>query len=99
MATFRVGQRVRLVRTFLGSSSGRAIGSEGTIVGFGFWPEGSKPCMFRRPLSFASNVLVDFDGHGEYYQHTNQLEPVQYDGANPVAWAECLWQPNKELVT
>lgn len=23
----------------------------------------------------------------------HQFEPIQYDGMQPVEWAECLWQP------
>lgn len=86
MATFRVGQRVRCVRR--GEVTGHAhvlasklkIGFTGTVVGLGH-----KPATYLlEPDEFpGSRGLVN----------GWQLEPLQPERNQTIAWSECAWQP------
>jgi hypothetical protein len=95
MATFQVGQRVRIKWSH---ALPELDGSEGTVVGApqtghdfitGHLYEGYPV----KPDGWASQHDADgipFCPTGE------QLEPIQYDGNKAVEWSECLWQPKHE---
>lgn len=85
MATFRVGQRVRVrsdaSSTLLGST---ALGKEGVILRcadeLGYYR-----LSIRSPL-------------GDYIEaRGSALEPIIDDGRKVVSWSECCWQPPKEI--
>lgn len=98
MATFRVGQRVKLIG---GSNSHTGyrlpstskvikIGSEGTVIRIG-------------PISCEDGTMRDyevkFDSDPESRAISSyQLVPL-YDGHSKVSWSDCLWAPNKENVS
>lgn len=94
MATFRVGQRVKLVR----GVSAKNYGLTGTITEFEFLPVGT-PCDggdIVKPSGIDSDCKVLYDGDTKHsVEHTSRLEPL-YDGHSKVSWSECLWAPNKE---
>jgi len=105
MATFRVGQRVRVIDNGrpLGSRRGplcdgqTSIGREATIIG---------PLRLARFAYSADGYAypIDVDGLGRLNDFGNQtmakpewLEPIQPERNQVIAWSECLWQPNKEI--
>jgi hypothetical protein len=79
MATFFVGQRVRLVRPRHPCYQGL----EGRIRAMGFWPKGT-PTM-STPTIGDCDCVVDWEDQQASLCHTDRLEPI--------AWSECLWQP------
>lgn len=90
MATFRVGQRVKLVRHSDLPNGGRPktpVGSVGTILPHnGNTSFGGVIREYR--VKYDGFTLIGLcDGW--------QLEPL-YDGHSKVSWSECLWAPNKE---
>lgn len=94
MATFRVGQRVRVTGCYAGASDWvvSRVGQETTIVEVGvLFP--------AAPGNLVTGYTVDMEhpewGPVAFAEH--QLEPIQYDGNQKVEWSECLWQPDREL--
>jgi len=87
MATFRVGQRVRLVSKAWGG------GLEGSILSFEVTPKGAR-LDDGNVATHHSNVILrlDFDPYRRYAQHTDDLEPL-YDGNVKTSWNECAWKP------
>lgn len=88
MAMFFVGQRVRI----LVSSTGKE-GLEGRI-----WHTGISIRERTGEEFFAYFVDIDgfgrFDGCGRRWAYKgHELQPILPDGMQPVAWSECLWQP------
>jgi hypothetical protein len=87
MATFYVGQRVRIVYCKYPELFGDFAGRQGTVTGFG-------PCI-EGP---GNAVLIDGeperrnDGR-KFWFLSEQLEPIQPEGYKTVEWSECLWQP------
>ena len=87
MATFYVGQRVRLARPNYAENAGL----EGAITSFDSFPVGTN---FADGISeYASNCTVLFDNGHEHACDTDQLEPIQPEGHKTVEWNACLWQP------
>lgn len=89
MATFKVGQRVKLARPYHPENEGVTgrIASMEFLLGDGTVPDSD------------CTVLWD-DVNLETLQHTSQLEPIIPEGMLPAEWEECLWMPEhiKELV-
>jgi hypothetical protein len=94
MSAFRVGQRVRVVA--VGDKPAGFLGMQGAITKQAdrIWTSAGR---------FRSGYLLDIstrfadvdpdptsDGWG-FFAH--ELEPIQYDGMQPVSWESCLWQP------
>lgn len=92
MATFRVGQRVKVIGAQVTPETN---GKEGTVLG---WTSDAQ----RGDLRW-SGYCVALDGMDNSHPHTKSryvffpehLTPL-YDGHSKVSWSECLWQPNKE---
>lgn len=78
MATFYVGQRVRIVRT-THSINNFLIGRETVVSGF----NGRGDVL--TPLNGEALYGSGFN--------PSHLEPIQYDGNKVIEWSECLWQP------
>lgn len=89
MATFFVGQRVRLVRPRKPCHQGL----EGRIAEMGFWPKGSPARDSCTGTICDADCVVNFDRDGLMYCNTHRLEPIVPEGMQPVSWSECLWQP------
>jgi hypothetical protein len=90
MSAFKIGQRVRLARPL----KPEFLGQEGVITDFDSAPKGTMPGTGRR-LTIDCNCGVAWDKNdgAVSWQHTDQLEPILYDGNQLVEWSECLWQP------
>lgn len=90
MATFRVGQRVRIVRVKYRIDS-LYIGQTGTIV-----DHDGKPASDGKyyPIDVLMDVPVRKD-RARYCAESWELEPIQPEGNSVVAWSECLWQPEE----
>lgn len=96
MATFFVGQRVRVVRLPDKSyrqrrgveAMGGKIGDEGIVVGTMSRPNAGFHAFGQMDLS----VKMDrFSAAGMCPSYC--LEPIIPEGMQPVSWSECLWQP------
>ena len=93
MATFRVGQRVRIKYSNgwpeLAGKTGRIVGKSSNkgILGDSEWevaPDEWGSCIAPRPGVH----------WGEYFcPNSCQLEPILYDGNKTAEWGECLWMP------
>lgn len=89
MATFRVGQRVRLIRCFQ-KWHGISVGTEAIIAGpieralFG--------TLIGYPLSIGGIIVTNGAGL-HLLAAPDQLEPIVDDGRQVVSWSECLWMP------
>lgn len=84
MAKFFVGQRVKLVRAR--TETGRMnLGCVATIVALG----DDLLDKFNNP----AEAFIDYDNGAKSAVMLWQIEPIQYDGMQPVEWSECLWQP------
>lgn len=99
MATFKVGQRVKLARS--DNPNSKNIGMEGRIASLEHIPKemidwGDRP----EPYDCDCTVLWDILDDYEYPQRTDTLEPIIPEGMQPAEWEECLWMPEhiKELV-
>jgi len=79
MATFRVGQRVRLVYTY---RLHHLLGVEATIV-FVDENDPEQPYEIKLKDSIEANQ----------WPRPHQLEPVQHDGNKTISWDICCWQP------
>lgn len=86
MATFRVGQRVRINYPDCSHH-----GCEGTITS---GLEEVYFCDISR-VAWAYDVKVDGHKGNDFAYEPYELEPL-YDGHSKVSWSECLWAPNKE---
>jgi len=87
MATFRVGQRVKLVRPCFKEN----YGNTGTIIKQ--FPD--------RPVGFGYliNCDVRWDALRPGYlsfTHTSQLEPIVDDGRQVITWDACVWRPEEQ---
>lgn len=89
MATFKVGQRVRIVRVQYYPEDCRFIGQEGTIV----------------PKAGVAADLKSYEYHvacalGAIALNGHHLEPIQPERNRVVAWEDCPIDPRKiaELV-
>jgi hypothetical protein len=87
MATFKLGQRVRVVQAGLFPE---VIGKEATIMGL----PGDNP---KYPQHY--NIAVDNIGRAMALPHC--LEPLKYDGDTKITWAEMedLWSPDRLKAT
>lgn len=91
MAMFRSGQRVRCVRPY----DPENMGIEGTFREYRFCAKGTYIPASKDYLRGDADCTVDWDaGYGSWAQ-TSQLEPIQPERNQVIAWRECLWQPNK----
>lgn len=88
MATFRVGQRVRLARV-RDECLSKYIGDTGTFSGYEMAPAWFPRCDCR--------VLWDDGMKG--CEESECLEPIQPERNRVVAWEDCPWQPNREFVS
>lgn len=87
MATFRIGQRVRIVRT---DYFPQFMGMEAVIIS-GLKPHGK----------YGRGYDIDVDGVGrmnpgcsQCWVLPDQIEPLQPEGSRTVvSWEECPWQP------
>jgi len=88
MATFKVGQRVRKIR-----SSGlpkahfiAPIGVCGVVIAVGVIGHNSGQRW---------DYEVRYDGYGKhrFYADADQLEPIQPERNQTIAWSECVWKP------
>lgn len=82
MATFRMGQRVRVVAACQWLK--KYIGTEGTIIGVG-----SMRCDNGCTTSYGLDITID-GKHPHGCPCT--LEPT-YDGNETVSWSTCEWMP------
>lgn len=89
MATFRVGQRVRLVAHRFPNGK-VTIGTIGQVSGAGPWETGD--WFGGRQFSSAADYLVYFSGAGDFAVLAYQIVPATdcYDKAE---WKECPWVP------
>jgi len=78
MATFYVGQRVRIINDGTLRPSHDAIGREGVI-------DGGQDDDLRWSVTDAA-------GEG-WLCHGDCLAPIQPEGHKTVEWKECLWRP------
>lgn len=86
MATFRVGQRVRIkvvADNDCAAACRRHLGKEAIVLGFSLFYENR----------YKLNLIADDGQHVYAFGHA--LEPIVDDGRKVVSWSECLWQPNK----
>lgn len=102
MATFYVGQRVRIKWC---RHWPELAGSEGTVIGthdgsesdgVEAHPDGLGLYYDVAPDGFRTNRLPKADfptGYALFSPSAEQLEPIQYDGNKVIEWSECLWQP------
>lgn len=87
MASYYVGQRVRIKFVFKPSNRG-LVGREGRISEI-------------REIFGMTHIGLDvsplFDSAGVGFA-PEQLEPILYDGHQPVEWSDCLWSPHRQGV-
>ena len=89
MATFYVGQRVRLAR----DCAPENLGIEGVIDHFDTGRVGDN-CRDGGILESDCDCGVSWDREaGTAWESTSRLEPIQPEGHKTVEWTECLWQP------
>ena len=88
MATFYVGQRVRLARP----AYPKNLGQEGVIESFDSAKKGQKAMNGRLRGDCDCSVLWDKNNIANW-QCLDQLEPIQPEGHKTVEWSECLWMP------
>lgn len=105
MATFRVGQRVRLIAVRKVGEEHR-IGKQGTIRSIGTYGPGETIEVkngVRMYTHRGCDCTVKWDNSSRPFTAVKfwQLEPVQPEGNKVVEWSECLWQPEhlKEEIT
>jgi len=82
MATFYVGQRVRIKWS---PNRPQMIGAEARIA-----------CKSPEPFHDWDIEVDGFPGrfaHGLWAAKSDQLEPIQPEGHKTVEWSECLWVP------
>jgi hypothetical protein len=87
MATFFVGQRVRLINP----KDPRNMGLEGRIADFHFVPAGTQ--VIGGFVDIDCDCIVNWVDGDTTVCDTASLEPILPDGMQPVSWSECLWQP------
>lgn len=98
MAGFHVGMRVRIrwSLTWPGLN-----GQPGRIVARipdehrQYLPEGHTGEWEVAPEAWGGSASPD--GLGYFFPASEQLEPLQPDGLQPVEWADCAWQPGEAL--
>jgi hypothetical protein len=102
MATFYVGQRVRIKYSVwwpeLAGSEGTVIGTHDGSARVGVKAHPGGPGLYYEvaPDGFRTNRLPKVDsptGYALFSPSAEQLEPIQYDGNKVIEWSECLWQP------
>lgn len=86
MATFKVGQRVRIRYCQHPEVFGDHSGKEGTVTGHRYG---------RNTVLIDGRPELRCDGYPNLFED-DQLEPIQYDGNKVIEWSECLWQPSHE---
>lgn len=90
MASYLVGQRVRLARHLFGQRHLEClVGSEGVIESPLLWVPEYEVLVHN----------VRLIGLRTIWCMPAELEPIQYDGNTPVEWSACLWAPETEKVT
>ena len=93
MATFYVGQRVRIVRSL---NWPELAGEEGTIVGRSGTPGREGLSQWHvAPDCWGTHVAPGSVAHSRdrFAPNSDQLEPIQPEGHKTVEWSECLWMP------
>lgn len=88
MATFRVGQRVRV-----NCAGARVDGSETTVRALDVWMPNYKVFGIQVNLPCFNPMFK----YCIFEQH--ELVPLQDDGRTVVTWDACCWQPPRELET
>lgn len=79
MATFFVGQRVRLVWKSVHSNTARKVGAEGRVAVVGPWRKGE--INFRnKVMTTNSDYLVDWSDGDDSFVLSSQIEPILPDG-------------------
>ena len=96
MATFRVGQRVRLVKNMNPCPPVLPIGTEGKII-----PHNGKLSRGADGTIYQTEYCVVWDGDDGRIRGADgwQLEPIQPERNQTIPWSECLWQPNQQEET
>lgn len=80
MATFYVGQRVRIVN----SVHPKYIGVEATVTSI----------SFSSPYRPKDTMCIRHDNDGmEWSCAPENIEPIQPERNRVIAWSKCLWQP------
>ena len=91
MATFRVGQRVRVV----GPQNTKYLNTEAVVVQLGFWEKGSIASDgTKRPTE--CHYAIDTFDHKRWTVSSYQIEPLQHDGNTAITWDACCWRPHTE---
>lgn len=92
MSAFYVGQRVRVNR-----HKSSAHGEETVVMAVGV-----RVVLYGQ--YFYTGIQVEIPAQKNSFSEwcifeSHELEPILYDGMQPVAWSECLWQPESERVS
>lgn len=96
MATFRVGQRVRVVRDLTGEY-GWTIGLEGTIIEGYSEVEVWSPSLGNHTES-AYTVLLDEFPLRPLAVDPDEIEPIQPEGYKKVSWEDCCFTPEGKYI-
>ena len=88
---FRVGQRVKVVKSPLGNGS-EFLGRECIISSMKRYEKGT-PCRKGPPLPVDTDCILLFPDGDESNAAFWQLEPIIPEGQKVVSWSECLWMP------
>lgn len=86
MAMFKVGQRVRIVCVIGNTHPASLVGQEGVVNEI---DEEDSPTFYGldiAPLWEDDEFVYGFEAA--------ELSPIIPEGMQPVAWENCLWQPN-----
>lgn len=83
MTTFKIGQRVRLVKNYL------AVNNNAECVITSFFKERESGIK-----GWPINCYVTGAVKGTA-THTDRIEPIIPEGMQPCTWEECLWQPEQ----
>lgn len=91
MATFYVGQRVRIKWS---RNWPELDGTEGVIVGRETCTDQDTGKILEWEVApDAWGDSLEPGGFRSFAPNSDQLEPIQYDGNKVIKWSECLWQP------
>ncbi len=90
MPTFRIGTKVKLARP----ANAVTASWEGHILDLRIIAKGTQTPF--GPLPFDCNSTVEWNNGMITVQHTDQLEPILYDGSKVATWDTCVWRPSKE---
>jgi hypothetical protein len=103
MATFRVGQRVRIKRSYawpeLNGTQGTMVPRPNGVTNLGHISDTGLSCA---PDAWGSKFhpteVNEFGGTVSFEPDAEQLEPIVDDGRQVITWDACCWQPSHEGV-